>query len=62
MQKSKGLQVPAWIWTLLVIFIIDDLLVWIKSPSIFVPFLLILIVIGVSFAVGQKDLPINLAR
>jgi hypothetical protein len=41
---------------------LSDLLVWVRSPWMMMPFVMIVAVVGVSLAVGQRDLPEKFAR
>ena len=57
MQKeSYSASIPTWAFVLLGIAALDDILLWISSPMIALPFTIILILVVLSYMFGGKAL------
>lgn len=48
-------SIPVWGWIIFLLVAIDDVFLWLHSPYLAIPLMLILIVIVVVFVVGGKQ-------
>ena len=51
--------IPKWAWILFLIVAVDDILLWMQSPYLALPLTVVLVVVGIVFAVGGKGLAVK---